>query len=98
MPENKEWTMTFTSVDINKDAAEAVTGIAPAEDDGQEELETLREENEELRKKLAHAEKTICESEAYTRRLQGELAEKTGMINGLKFAIRCDGVSGADVK
>ena len=98
MPENKEWTMTFTSVDINKDAAEAVSGIDPEEDDGQEELEALRAENEELRKKLAHAEKTIRESECYTQRLQGELAEKTGMINGLKFAIRCDGVSGADVR
>ena len=98
MPENKEWTMTFTSVDINKDAAEAVTGIDPEKDDSQEELETLREENEKLRAKLAHAEKTIHESEHYIQRLQSDLAEKTGMINGLKFAIRCDGVSGADVR
>lgn len=97
MNENKEWVMTFTSVDINKDAAEAVTGIDP-EDDGQEELETLRAEIEELRKKLAHAEKTIRESECYIHKLQSDLAEKNGMINGLKFAIRCDGVSGADVR
>lgn len=98
MPENKEWTMTFTSADINKDAAEAVAGIDPEEDDGQEELKILRAELEELRKKVTHAEETIHESECYIRRLQGELAEKTGMINGLKFAIRCDGVSGADVR
>lgn len=91
MAENKEWTMTFTSVDINKDAAEAVTGIDPEEDDGQEELQTLKAEIEKLREK-AH------ERECYIRRLQGELAEKIGMIDGLKFAIRCDGVSGADVR
>lgn len=91
MFENKEWTMTFTSADINKDAAEAVTGIDPEEDDGQEELKILRAELEKLREK-------VHESECYIRRLQGELAEKTGMIDGLKFAIRCDGVSGADVR
>ena len=98
MAENKEWTMTFTSVDTNKGAMEAVTGIDPEEDEGQEELQTLRAEIEKLREKLTHAEKTIQESEAYIRRLQAELAEKTGMIDGLKFAIRCDGVSGADVR
>lgn len=98
MSENKEWTLTFTSADINKDAIEAVTGIDPEEDDGQEELETLRAENEKLREKVAQAETKIHESECYIRRLQGELAEKIGMIDGLKFAIRCDGVSGADVR
>lgn len=94
MAENKEWRMTFTSVDINKDAVEAITGIDPEE----EELETLRVELEKLRDKVTHAETKIHESECYIRRLQGELAEKTGMIDGLKFAIRCDGVSGADVR
>lgn len=30
--------------------------------------------------------------------LESMLAYKNGLIDGLKFAIRCDGVSGAEVK
>lgn len=47
---------------------------------------------------LKEAKEKIEEQERYIRRQELELAQKIGMIDGLKFAIRCDGISGADVR
>lgn len=49
----------------------------------QEELEQAKEKNEDQRHVIDG--------------LNSELARKTGMVEGLKFAIRCNGVSGGEV-
>ena len=38
------------------------------------------------------------ELKAHVSYLQEQLARANGMIDGLKFALRCDGVSGGEVK
>lgn len=87
MPENKEWTMTFTSADINKDAVKAVTGIDPEEEDD------LLAKIEHLKRELDSAR--VEREQAYHR---AEIRYRDGLIEGLKYSIRCNGVSGADVR
>lgn len=41
--------------------------------------------------------KQIEELKAHVSYLQEQLARANGMIDGLKFALRCDGVSGGEV-
>lgn len=41
---------------------------------------------------------TVLELEQRIRLLKSEIERLRGVIDGLKFAIRCDGVSGAEVQ
>lgn len=78
----KTFTMTFTTAKIDDDALKTITG--ETELDYKEELEVAR--------------RKIQEKDEIIKGLERVLASKDGMIEGLKFAIRCDGVSGADVR
>lgn len=78
----KTYTMTFTAAKINDDALKTITG--ETEPDYKGELEQAKEENECL--------KNILDSREL------ELARQTGLIDGLKFALRCNGVSGGEVR
>jgi hypothetical protein len=77
----KTYTMTFTTAKINDDALKTITG--KTEPDYKEELEAARQ-------KIQNKDEMI-------KSLERVLANKDGMIDGLKFAIRCNGVSGAEV-
>lgn len=60
----------------------------------------LEAECGELKKKLHEAELAIEHNQkvAEEERLKHELYRKDGMIEGLKYAIRCNGVSGGEIK
>jgi hypothetical protein len=55
------------------------------------EMDALRRELDELR----HKYEKLKNNEHWMR---DEMSYNKGMIEGLKFAIRCNGVSGAEVK
>ena len=57
------------------------------------ELEKLRKENEELKARCADYDLQV---ERLTR--QAEHAYMGGKIDGLEFSIRCNGISGDEVK
>ncbi len=57
------------------------------------ELKKLREENEALKEKIHDLDLQV---ECLTR--QAEHAYMRGKIDGLEFSIRCNGVSGDEVK
>lgn len=61
--------------------------------------EELIEENNKLRAELAEARAAVEHNRhvADEERLRGELMYRDGVIWGLKYAIRCNGVSGAEV-
>lgn len=86
---NKEWTMTFTTADVKIDP-ETVQTITGEDDDLLEKIERLKAELDETRKK-ANAERR----DAYN---TAEIRFRDGMIEGLKFATRCNGVSGGEVR
>lgn len=60
----------------------------------------MNEENVKCSKEMQEmmAKIEYLENELKGMRIRTELTYKDGMIAGLKFAIRCNGVSGADVK
>lgn len=68
----------------------SVPTMTIGEDPKSEELKNLRTENEDLR----------AQCKAYEAQLQRyeERAYMRGRIDGLEFAIRCNGVSGNEVK
>lgn len=55
------------------------------------EMDALRRELDELRHKYEKIER-------HADWMRDEMSYNKGMIEGLKFAIRCNGVSGAEVK
>ena len=57
-------------------------------------------ENKELKARLHEAELAIEHNRhlADEEQYKGELRYREGIIYGLKFAIKCNGVSGAEVK
>lgn len=59
-------------------------------------FEEIKETNAELKEKLKHEIKRNQEAED-ARRVNAELSFRQGVINGLKYAIRCNGVSGGDI-
>lgn len=77
----KTYTMTFTTDKIEEADLKRAMG---EEDDG-------------LQAKLDEAHEYIDELDRRLRAEQIELATMRGMIDGLKFAIRCNGVSGGEV-
>lgn len=78
----KTYTMTFTAAKIDDDALKTITG--ETEPDYKEELEAAR-------RKIQEKDETI-------KGLERVIASKDGMIDGLKFALRCNGVSGGEVR
>lgn len=58
----------------------------------QEELK-MEDEYREMRAKIAYLEEQLKD-----KHMEMEMARFRGIIEGLKFAIRCNGVSGAEVK
>lgn len=77
----KTYTMTFTTAKIDDDALKTITG--ETEPDYKEELEVAR--------------RKIQEKDEIIKGLERVIASKDGMIDGLKFAVRCNGVSGGEV-
>lgn len=57
-----------------------------------DEIHTLTEENKKLKAQIKDLERAIED-----RRHEKDMWYKNGMIEGLKFAIRCNGVSGNEV-
>lgn len=55
-------------------------------------------EMDALRKKLEYFKDKYEKLERHTDWMRNEMSYNKGMIEGLKFAIRCNGVSGAEVK
>lgn len=74
--------------------------IIEATPDETHKAEELREENKRLEKELKEAilaaehNRHLAEEE----QLKRELWHRDGMIAGLKFALRCNGVSGSEVE
>lgn len=58
----------------------------------------MGEEDDDLQEKLDEANAKIGELDRKLRAAQIELATMRGTIEGLKFSIRCNGVSGAEVR
>ena len=84
MTENKELTMAFTSAGVkNPETVQTITGG----DDG------LLAEIEHLKRELDGAR--VEREQAYH---CAEIRYRDGLIEGLRYAIRCNGVSGADVR
>ena len=90
------------AAEIAVDALEWI-GSKVGEEDGEsavkaiakmfEEIEAI---NADLREKLKH--EIECKQKAEDeRRVNTELSFRQGVINGLKYAIRCNGVSGGDI-
>ena len=87
MPTKSEtWTFTLKPDQISKETFEEVTGM-----DNNERAENYKEENAKL--------KIENESQKYEiNRQRMQLEELNGIIKGLMFALRCDGISGKAVK
>lgn len=86
----KTFTMTFTTDKINEETLKTITGETEGEDDLQAQVEKLQEELERAKEKNK-GQRHVIDG------LKSELARKNGMVEGLKFAIRCNGVSGGEV-
>lgn len=71
----------------------SVPTMTIGEDPKSEELKNLRTENEDLR-----AQCRAYEEQLQRYRESEERAYMRGRIEGLEFAIRCNGVSGNEVK
>lgn len=67
------------------------------EEDNMTEETMVNDREMELDLQLHEAQKRIKEQERRIRELEYMCARKDGMIDGLKFATRCNGVSGAEV-
>ena len=80
---DKTFTMTFTADKINEETLKTITG----ETEGQDELQV----------KLQELEEKVQEQERLIRELERMNTQKDGEIRGLKFALRCNGVSGGEV-
>lgn len=78
----KTFTMTFTTNKINEEVLHDITGDTTP--DYKEELEVAR--------------RKIQEKDEIIKGLERVIASKDGMIDGLKFAMRCNGVSGGEVR
>ncbi len=61
------------------------------------ELKKLREENEELKARCAVSEEKLMHLNTEIDNIR-ERAYMQGRIDGLEFSIRCNGVSGDEVK
>ena len=62
-------------------------------------VEEVLRENEEMRKEyMAKIEYLGTKHEEQIRELNAEIRQLNGVIEGLKFAIRCNGVSGGEVR
>ena len=61
------------------------------------ELEKLRKENEELKARCAVSEEKLMHLNTEIDNIR-ERAYMRGRIDGLEFSIRCNGVSGDEVK
>jgi len=62
-------------------------------------VEEVLRENEEMRKEyMAKIEYLETKHEEQIRELNAEIKRLNGVIEGLKFAIRCNGVSGGEVR
>lgn len=81
----KTFAMTFKADKINEEVLKDITG------------QTESREDDDLQAKLDEAHEYIDELDRRLRAEQIELAAMRGMIDGLKFAIRCNGVSGGEV-
>jgi peptidoglycan hydrolase CwlO-like protein len=57
----------------------------------------LKAQVEELKEELKQAKEKNEDQRRVIDGLNNELERRNGMIDGLKFAIRCNGVSGAEV-
>ena len=63
----------------------------------EEAMAEQKDKTQELMEELSKLHERVTEITAANERLKYELARKDGMIEGLKFAIRCNGVSGDNV-
>ena len=63
------------------------------------EEDYLKNENEDLMRQIDELKKTIdeCQRQLDVQSAEKELAYRNGVIYGLKYAIRCNGVSGGEV-
>lgn len=78
----KTYTMTFTTDKISEEVLHDITGNTTP--DYKEELDVAR--------------RKIQEKDEIIKGLERVIASKDGMIDGLKFAVRCNGVSGGEVR
>lgn len=85
----KTFTMTFTTDKINEEALQDITGNT-TKIDTEAELKAQAARLRELEEKANEQERLIRELERMN-------TQKEGEIRGLKFAIRCNGVSGGEV-
>ena len=65
-----------------------------------ERINVLRAENEDLKTELNEARHAVEHNHhvAEEEQMRSELRYKDGIIYGLKYAIRCNGVSGGDME
>lgn len=69
-----------------------------AKEDVLEKYEELQNENEQLREELADIKTRLNTSEFTRESLASDLFEARGKIKAYEFVIRCNGVSGAEVR
>lgn len=69
-----------------------------AKEDVLEKYEELQNENEQLREELADIKTRLNTSELTRESLASDLFEARGKIKAYEFVIRCNGVSGAEVR
>lgn len=69
-----------------------------AKEDVLEKYEELQNENEQLREELADIKARLNTSELTRESLASDLFEARGKIKAYEFVIRCNGVSGAEVR
>lgn len=60
-------------------------------------IEELNRKLEEQNQKLKDADETLKQKEMSERNLLEGLRYRDGVIDGLKFALRCNGISGGEV-
>ena len=76
---------------------EDVNDIIKQRDNAESKYQIAEEENKELRRLIEELKLKLKNSEDYCRILEREIENKNGLIKGLAFAIRVNGVSGAEV-
>lgn len=62
------------------------------------QIKDLREENEKLKEEIACMKEMLEEDNHALKHNAEHTQYLNGMIDGLRYAIRCNGISGAEVK
>ena len=64
----------------------------------EEAMAEQKDKTQELMEELSKLHERVTELTAANERLKHELARKDGLIDGLTFALRCNGISGDNVR